>query len=320
MTRWRTITSPSVPGDGLADRLADVESKEARLRKSLEADRLEVWRSSKEYRGLLGRDKDEPSFFMMSGRIAALFVPFLILLSLLAVYASTRVEDSSGLQTLLGAVTLTGLFLAATLIIAVFGMYNTAKRAFYDRIRAKKAREVDEAVEALKSAKELQLSNLFALNRRQLDEYHVISIRQQNVAFRNAQVAGALGFLALIAGAVIVLTQSGGTERWLSAGLSGLGATLSGYIASVFFKQSSETSRQLQEYYREPARTGLILTIERLAALDARHGLSASDAREVRKLIVGSLLKHLEQDGQKAPTTTITGGTEVDAARSNGAA
>lgn len=116
-------------------------------------------------------------------------------------------------------------FIAACVLLALGFYYAAARRAFYDRVRSIKAQRVDAEVERLRKQDHLNLPNLFALNRRQLDEYHTVSVRQQAVAFRNAQLASAIGFIVLLTGVIITMNQAEDAERWVTAGLAGLGAT-----------------------------------------------------------------------------------------------
>jgi len=160
-----------------------------------------------------------------------------------------------------------------------------------------KSRAVDLAVEDLKD--DASLGKLLVLNRRQLDDYHLSSIRQQAVAFRNAQIAAAIGFAILVLGAILSMRQSSDTARYLAAGLSALGTALSGYVASVFFRSYRETSQEMARYYEEPFNTYEALMIERVADLE-HHS-------ELRTKIVEHLMVHRLLDGMDDQTAKALG-------------
>lgn len=126
------------------------------------------------------------------------------------------------------------------MLLALGFYYVAAKRAFYDRVRSIKAQRVDAEVERLRKQDHLNLPNLFALNRRQLDEYHIVSVRQQAVALRNAQIASAI-WIHRIADRRNHHDEPGGRRRALGNSWSGrpgggaaLRATLRGDALGVF--------------------------------------------------------------------------------------
>jgi hypothetical protein len=192
-----------------------------------------------------------------------------------------------------------------TLGFAVAGMsrYLALRRAFYDRVRVAKASAVNEAVERLREDADgssgLRLPNLVVLNRRQLDEYHVLSVRQQQVAFRNAQFAAIVGFVLLVAGIILSFRQDPGSDRYITAGLTALGSLLSGFISAVFYRSSDATAKQLRDFYKEPFRTGQVLMIERVAALDDGN----PDDGMLRRLMVEHLLMELDPRRSDRPST-----------------
>lgn len=55
------------------------------------------------------------------------------------------------------------------------------------------------------------------------------------------------------------------SEKYVVAGLTGLGALLSAFLANTFYQSHRDANEQLNHYYLEPQRTGRILAAERLA-------------------------------------------------------
>jgi hypothetical protein len=203
------------------------------------------------------------------------------------------------------------------LVLLVVGSYRyvTLRRAFDERIHLEKADRVNSTIERLRA--KLDLRDLFVLNRQQLDEYHVASVRQQSIAFRNAQIAAAIGFLTLLAGVVISLqgTFQRGSGDGLALGLTALASLLSGFIAAVFFRSAESTGKQLREFYKEPYRTAQVLAIERLAALESQYGNKGSNDHEsmdvearqqLRQTIVEGLLHIQRPDPEDKPDVVKT--------------
>lgn len=181
--------------------------------------------------------------------------------------------------------------LAVVLWIGVGFVYMARRRAFYDRVRFLNARAVQEAVTDLGNG--LTLEKLYVLNRRQLDEYHMLSVRQASIAFRNATIAAILAFTILVAGAIqVVQLAQDDAGRYIAGGLSALGAGLSAFVAAVFFRSYDKTSAQLREYYEEPARTGRILASERLARTQCGDESDSDPSLDpdLRRMIVERLL------------------------------
>jgi hypothetical protein len=176
-----------------------------------------------------------------------------------------------------------------------------ARRAFHDRVHATRADQVAQATRDLHP--DLRLDQLFRLNRLQLDEYHALSVRQASVALRNAITAAAAACLFLAVGAGVALQPAEDESgRYVAGGLCALGAVLSAFLSGVFALSYKEAARQLREHYQEPARTGRILALERLAA-DPRQEKGALQL-DLQKMLVKQLLEDLRHDGSGAPPGT----------------
>jgi hypothetical protein len=152
----------------------------------------------------------------------------------------------------------------AVIITAYSAMpYIAARSAFRQRRQATASARVDAAIDQASEAN-LERRYLFVLNRRQLDEYQLITRKQQRSAFILAQVATVLAFLVLVAGIVVALAAHGTVNKSIAGGLSGLGATLSTFLANTFFKSHQSANKEMSRYYLEPQRTGRLLAAERI--------------------------------------------------------
>lgn len=176
--------------------------------------------------------------------------------------------------------------------------YMASRHAFAQRRRATAAARVDLAIRQLgnEGTQELPLTRLFQLNRRQLDEYQEMTKKQQKSAFLLTQMASVVAFLALVVGVVISFQDSPASQRYVAAGLSGLGALLSSFLASTFYKAHADANRQLNLYYLEPQRTGRILAAERLA-----RDLREDPGKEHVASLIEALLRW-EMPGEQQPS------------------
>jgi hypothetical protein len=224
------------------------------------------------------------------------------------VLTSRAVASADGLRITIRIVQ-TLLFGPGLLLLGVVASrYVRARRAFFDRVHALRADQVARAVDEL--ADGLPLAQLFRLNRQQLDEYHVLSVRQASTSFRNATVAAAVAVAVLVVGALVALqpTQDE-ASRYVVGGLAALGATLAAIVSRTFAVSYKETAEQLREYYREPARTARLLTLERLAVDPTRDRAVYVD---LRRLLFKQLLDDFRgRDGSRA--TPGTGRTDAGA-------
>lgn len=164
--------------------------------------------------------------------------------------------------------------------------YFAARLAFRERrhmmakVRARLTLE-----QTMTESGEIPLPALFKYNRQQLDAYQEDSRNQQRVAFRHAQFASLVGFIVLATGIAVSLKDAPGSEKYVVAGLSGLGAALSGYVANTFVKSARRADRQLNLYYAEPHMMGRLITAERIAMT-----MCKSEEEHVGESIVTQLL------------------------------
>lgn len=154
---------------------------------------------------------------------------------------------------------------AAILLCCSAVPYLSARLAFRTRQRMMARARVRVALRKMTASDPIALKDLFRYTRRQLDAYQEESRNQQRLAFRRAQFASVFGLVVLIVGIVVSLKEAAGSDKYVVAGLSGLGAALSGYIASTFIGTARRANEQLNLYYREPHMMGRLVVAERLA-------------------------------------------------------
>ncbi|WP_128505866.1 TRADD-N-associated membrane domain-containing protein [Streptomyces inhibens] len=245
-------------------------------------DSSDTWRNSKEFKEWWG-SKGVAVKWLLAYAGAAFW------LAVVLVPLAIQTRQNTWGRSILRAAQV-GLTLGAVIItiIVAFG-HTAARRAFYERTKGEKSKATEGAVERLRDHARIKLSDLFVINRRQLDEYHTISVHEQRMAFRNAQIAATIGFCVLIIGIALSFRHQDPSARYTTAGLAGLGSLLSGFISGVFFKSYADTTKELRHYYGEPFRTGQILMAERLADI-GKDEASPEEVKRLREMIVNKLV------------------------------
>ena len=158
---------------------------------------------------------------------------------------------------------------AAAIILYSLVPYAAARSAYRQRRLATASAKVDEAIrDACSGEHPLEIPKLFQLNRRQLDEYQLLTRKQQRSAFVLAQAASVVAFVVLVGGVLLALGQRQPIDKYVTGGLSALGSLLSGFLAATFFASHRDANKQMNLYYLEPQRTGRLLAVERVAKLD----------------------------------------------------
>jgi hypothetical protein len=229
---------------------------------------VETWSVSKEREEYIDRRR--------RGYISAVGGAFLIFAgaNLLSAYANTERGDAAHeIRTW----AISSLVLGTVAVGYATVPFFAARSAYRQRRLATAAAEVDRAItQATRGTgpdekhsdtpktPPLELSALFALNRRQLDQYQLLTQKQQRSSFRLAQLASVAAFLLLVAGIIVTLTAKKDPEKYVAGGLSGLGTALSSFLATTFFASHRDANRQLNRYYLEPQRTGRLLSVERV--------------------------------------------------------
>jgi hypothetical protein len=187
--------------------------------------------------------------------------------------------------------------------------YFAARQAYRQWRLALAAARVDDALgKACKNVPEghaLRLPDLFQLNRRQLDEYQLITRKQQKTAVLWAQVASGVAFAVLVGGILIAISGSSDVEKFVAGGLSGLGSLLSTFVAATFFRSAAQANRQMNRYYLEPQRTGRLLASERLIDADRQR---PDGSHELLSSIVTTVMGwEMPPDGDGNPTPNGAG-------------
>ena len=165
----------------------------------------------------------------------------------------------------------------ATLAYSTFPFW-AARLAFTERRRKMASYVASDTLREVRTAEELPLHLLFAYNRRQLDAYQEEARNQQRIAFRYALFTSVLGLGVLVAGIAASLRVGPGTEGYVAAGLSAVGAALSAYIAATMLRISQQADVQLNRFSMEPHMMSRLLLAERLT--QSADAAVAADERE----------------------------------------
>lgn len=160
--------------------------------------------------------------------------------------------------------------------------YGSLSRYFTPQADRDRRLEQERAYEAL--VQDTELPALLKYNRNQMLEYHAIATRQARTAGRNSQVAISVGFLALLVGAVVIITSPDPVTKITTAGLAALGGVFSGYITKTFFDAHQRAEDKLYRYWEQPLSTSYLLAAERIAKGLSSDGQSTRD-KELIKLI-----------------------------------
>lgn len=174
-----------------------------------------------------------------------------------------------------------GAMIVAVLILALaFVPYLSARSAYRQRRLATASAKVDLAISVASNGRDgkvLKLGQLFDLNRRQLDEYQLITRKQQRSAFILAQIATVVAFSVLLGGVFIALSATSTVDKYLTSGMTALGTLLSGFLAATFFSAVKDANAQMNRYYLEPQRTGRLLAAERIVEQMSDEGTNRTE-------------------------------------------
>jgi hypothetical protein len=165
------------------------------------------------------------------------------------------------------------LWIAATVTSAFFGvaaLFAYAVRAVAlrddeDRVDRERAAVLREERDRAAPASGTELAHLLEANRALLDEYQQPVRRQARTSYLAGQIAIFVGLGVLLLGVALTLAADNTAAQVGVAGLTAIGAALSGYIARTFLRVYERAQDQLNFYFREPLVTSYLLTAERLA-------------------------------------------------------
>jgi hypothetical protein len=97
-----------------------------------------------------------------------------------------------------------------------------------------------------------------------MEAYDVLARGQAKTAFRNSQIAMAIGLIVLFVGAAIAIGADSTASKITTASLTAIGGILSGYIARTFLKTYARALRQLNFYFQQPLINSYVLSAQRL--------------------------------------------------------
>jgi hypothetical protein len=146
-----------------------------------------------------------------------------------------------------------------------YARWATAVGAFRDRLDQERADAFRVARDAVAPQAEGELTRLLEANRALLDDYQRPVRAQARTSYTLSQVAIVVGLLVLLAGVGVTLAASSPSAQLGVAGVTAVGAAVSGYIARTFLRVYERAQDQLNFYFREPLVTSYLLAAERLA-------------------------------------------------------
>ncbi|MFE5958929.1 hypothetical protein [Streptomyces rubiginosohelvolus] len=112
----------------------------------------------------------------------------------------------------------------------------------------------------------LGLPELWEATHARLDLYHQIATGQAKTSFRNAQIAGGVGFFLLVVFAGIAVWASTTAVAIVAGGLGAVSAALAGYVAKTFIRSQEAAATHLRSYFDQPLELSRYLAAERLVA------------------------------------------------------
>ncbi|MFG1857037.1 hypothetical protein ACGFJT_34735 [Actinomadura geliboluensis] len=131
------------------------------------------------------------------------------------------------------------------------------------RLLREKADLSDEETDRL-SAGNLELGVLWSRTEERLRVYHTIATRQANISFISAQAAICIGFIVVLAAAIMAMNADKDSTRIVLGVLGTAGAALSAYIGRTFIRSQENAATHLRTYFGQPQETFRFLVAERL--------------------------------------------------------
>ncbi|MFI6296670.1 helix-turn-helix domain-containing protein [Nonomuraea sp. NPDC050790] len=146
-------------------------------------------------------------------------------------------------------------------------------------------RDLSEAENELTETDELTLPALWKVTHKRLDYYHEIATGQARQSFRNAQIAMGLGFLLLVAFAVLTLVAQSTAAAIVTGALGATSAAFAAYISKTFVRSQETSAAHLRSYFDQPLEFSRYLAAERLL-----NGVDKLEP-EQRAVIVADVLR-----------------------------
>lgn len=125
-------------------------------------------------------------------------------------------------------------------------------------------------------------SQVARLNQRLIGSYHGITTAQARSAFRNSQIAMAVGLVILVGGGAVALRATDNPAGQVIVGvLAALGSAFSAYLGATFLASYNRALQQMNYYYGQPLVNSYLLTAERLSKELSDAGARDQSLREV---------------------------------------
>ena len=200
---------------------------------------------------------------------------------------SDRAKYNSGLDV---TVVFTGIGLMVLAFVLPVVIYTVFHNGWQERQLATRARaDVDDALSALQA--EMSLANLWGVNRKQMNAYHVITQAQARDSYFYSKAASITGLLVLIAGAGVAIGVKDVTTKILAGAIASIGATLAGYIGKTFLNIYRNALAQFNWYFEHPLVNSYFLTAERLAG-QIKSGPDGDVYRDIIRDVMSCALTH----------------------------
>ena len=182
------------------------------------------------------------------------------------------------------------------LALTWYGRRASAVAAYRERLDRERSERLRAERDAAIPEAEEELTRLLSANRALLDEYQRPVRAQARTSYAFGQIAIFVGLVVLLAGVAVTLVANDPTARLGVAGLTAVGAALSGYIARTFLRVYETAQHQLNFYFREPLVTSYLLAAERLA-----QKLEGERRDEAYAEMVGEIVGALRGDLRGGP-------------------
>ncbi|NJQ16044.1 TRADD-N-associated membrane domain-containing protein [Streptomyces bohaiensis] len=133
----------------------------------------------------------------------------------------------------------------------------------------------------------LALAELWGVTHRRLDLYHSIALDQARTAFRNAQMAMAVGFLLLVVGGATAVTAPTTAGAVVAGSMGAVAAALAAFVNRAFVRSQEAAASQLRSYFDQPVEFSRYLAAERLVA---EGDLTSAQRGEIMAALVGAVV------------------------------
>jgi hypothetical protein len=189
--------------------------------------------------------------------LAAILAALAVVVQLLG--TDMALTDQTGLLLTVGFGVGAALFLGGAAFMPRYLILRREEREREKELRA----EVEQAAAEVQNAEDF--TELVKVNTKNLSTYTALARAQAAVAFRNSQVAMAVGLLVLFVGAVATIAADGTMTKVATASLTTIGGAFAGYIARTFIRSYNAAIEQMNFAFQQPLVNSYLLGSERLA-------------------------------------------------------